>query len=314
MQIESITAVIGTNAWGSAAYETLLRGSAVDEATLKSAIDKAAALDMPVFDTAQDYGLGKCQPMLGRLCEGREAVFSAKYTPMRGTYRAGQVRRSLEKDLAELRRSCIDIYWLHLPNAYRENLQEMAQLYREGKIRHIGVSNFDPEECKAAKALLEAEGVPLYGVQNHYSLLNRDWEKNGLVAWCRQNGVAFWAWAVLEEGVLAGPKRKTEKQTLMKALFGRRRRKLTRLFVEMKRIGDRHGLTIAQVAMAFVAAKGIVPVCGCRKPGQVQQLWQAVHTPLSAAEAETLERTADALGVKVFGKDIFRFAVKPPQK
>lgn len=309
MEVQDIKAVVGTNAWGSAAYETLLRGSAVDEITLKAAVARAQALDMAVFDTAQDYGLGKCQPMIGRLC-GAQDIISSKYTPASGSYKEGQVRQSLEKDLAEMKRDSIDIYWLHLPNAVRENMREMIALYKEGKIRHIGVSNFNLEECRLAKELLAGEGIPLYGVQNHYSLLNRDWETDGLVQWCHDNGVAFWAWAVLEEGVLAGPRKKSEKWTIMKVLFNAKRHKLNRLFAVMQRVGRKHGLTIAQVAMAFVASKGIVPVCGCRKPGQVQALYTAAHTTLAPAELALLERTADEVNVRIFSKDLFRFAVK----
>lgn len=310
MDADKIKAVIGTNAWGSQLYEKALRGRAVSEDTLKAAVEKAVELGIPVFDTAQDYGLGKCQPMLGRLC-GANTLISAKYTPMSGKYKAGQVRQSLEKDLTELNRSYVDIYWLHLPNAVSENIAEMIELYREGKIRNIGVSNFNLEECRAAKVQLDAAGIPLYGVQNHYSLLNRDWEKDGLVAWCAENGVAFWAWAVLEEGILAGPVwHRAKGWTFMKALYSAKRRRLMRLFVQMKKTGAKHGLTIAQVAMAYVASKGIVPVCGCRKPGQVSALYKAANTPLAADEVARLEQAADELGVRVFGKDIFRFAVK----
>lgn len=309
MEVNEIKCVIGTNAWGSRAYEKLLRGSAVDEDTLKEAISKAKELDTAVFDTAQDYGLGKCQPMIGRLCD-ESCLISSKYTPMGGNYENGQVRKSLEKDLTEMHRENIDIYWLHLPNAYEENLKEMIALYREGKIRHIGVSNFNMEECIKAKAILEEAGIPLYGVQNHYSLINRDWEKEGMVQWCHDNGITFWAWAVLEEGLLAGPKRKDEKWTIMKSIFNAKRKKLDMLFVLMKEIGDAHHLSIAQTAMAFCVTKGIIPVCGCRKPLQVQQLYEASNTMLTHEEIRALEKRADSLNVKVFGKDIFRFAVK----
>lgn len=62
--------------------------------------------------------------------------------------------------------------------------------------------------------------------------------------------------------------------------------------------------------MAFVATKGIVPVCGCRKPEQVQQLHDAAATRLEPEEVAALEELSDSLSAKVFGKDIFRFAVK----
>ena len=228
---------------------------------------------------------------------------------MSGKYVPGQVRRSLEKDLADFGREFVDVYWLHLPNALEENLREMAALYREGKIRHIGVSNFDLEECRRAKAVLDALGVPLYGVQNHYSLLSREWEKKGVTAWCARHGVAFWAWAVLEEGMLVPPK-KEEKKGLMRLLFTGKRRRLYPLYREMQTVGRQHHISIAQVAMSFVANKGLVPICGCRKPYQIVQLSQASETVLSPEEMQRLERAADKAGVRVLGADMFRFAVR----
>lgn len=313
MKTEDIKAVIGTNAWGNAVYEKLLRGSAVDEETLKQAIDQAKQLDLSVYDTAQDYGLGKCQPMIGRLC-GQDAIISCKYTPVKATYVKGQVRASLEKDLKEMRREYIDIYWLHLPNAYEKNLNEMIELYKEGKIRNIGISNFNFDECRHAKEILEQEGVPLYGVQNHYSLINREWEKNGLVSWCKENHISFWAWAVLEEGILAGPKKRDEKWTILKVIFNNKRVQLDSLFALMDQIGKAHDISIAQVAMAFVSNKGIVPVCGCRKPQQITDLYEVTKIQLTDEEVKRLEDCADRLDVKIFGKDIFRFAVKKEEK
>lgn len=160
-----------------------------------------------------------------------------------------------------------------------------------------------------AKAILDKAGIPLYGVQNHYSLINREWEKNGLVDWCSRKGISFWAWAVLEEGMLTDPKVKT-KMSLMKLMFNRKKRKLHSLYQLMEKVGDDHGITIPQVAMAFCASKGIVPVCGCRKPYQVDQLLDAVSVCLSDSEIKSLENEADKLNVKILGADMFRFAVK----
>lgn len=181
--------------------------------------------------------------------------------------------------------------------------------YREGKIRHIGVSNFNLEECRLARQILLDAGSDLYGVQNYFSLLDRKWEKEGLVRWCQENGISFWAWAVLEEGMLVPPK-KEEKKTIMKILFSRKRRKLYPLYRVMREIGKAHCLSIPQVAMCYVSSKGIVPICGCRKPYQVKDLAEAVKVSLSADELEKLEMTADKTGVKILGADMFRFAVK----
>ena len=96
----------------------------------------------------------------------------------------------------------------------------------------------------------------------------------------------------------------------MKAIYSRKRRKLNRLFALMKKVAKRHDMTIAQVAISFVANKGIVPICGCRKPYQVEYLGVAVNTKLSKSEMKKLEEVVDQLNVKILGSDLFRFAVR----
>jgi len=256
-----------------------------------------------IYDLARDYGLGKAQKMIGRF--GTEnIILSAKYTPMKH-YKKNCVRRSLEKDLADFGRDHVDIYWLHLPVDIREHLSEIAELYKEGKIRNIGVSNFDSNECKLSKQILEKEGIPLYGVQNHYSILAREWEKNGLTDWCRENHIEFWAWAVLEEGMLTDPRVKG-KTSVMKLIMNRQKKKMHELYRVMIAVAKRHSITVPQVAEAFCANKGLVPVCGCRKPEQVRQLAEAVNVKLSAAEIKRIEQAADSSKAKVLGYDMFR--------
>ena len=307
MDILHPAAVIGTNAWGNEAYGKLIRGSYVEESTIRESVELAKEKDLLIFDLAQDYGFGKAQKMIGEFGTD-DIILSSKFTPMKG-YKPGQVRKSLEKDLADFKRKYVDIYWLHLPADIEENLAETIELYREGKIRHIGVSNFNLDECKKSKEILDKSGIPLYGVQNHYSLIARDWEKNGVVDWCKENGISFWAWAVLEEGMLTDPRIKTPK-SIMKVLFNRKKRKLHSLYVLMNKIGKRHEITIPQVAMSFVCSKGIVPICGCRKPYQVEQLYEATNVKLSDKEIQLLEEEADRLNVKILGADMFRFAVR----
>lgn len=301
-------AVIGTNSWGSAAYEKMIRGSVVDHDTLKEAMKAAVKSNLLFVDSARDYGFGKGPKLIGMCCPD-EIKISSKYTPFT-KFKPGQVRESVDKDLHDFGRTRIEVYWLHMPNDIPQYMKEMVALYREGKIENIGVSNFNLEECKLAKSILDEAGIPLFGVQNHYSLIDREWEKNGLLSWCKENGIQFWAWAVLEEGVLTGPKQKDEKFAIMKAIYSRKRRKLNRLFALMEQVGAEHGMTIPQVAISFVANKGIVPICGCRKPYQVEQLGVAADTKLSEAEMKDLEAASDELNVKILGPDMFRFAVR----
>ncbi len=310
MDILKPTAVIGTNAWGSALYEKAMRGSSVDDDVLKDAMKTAQEKDIPIYDLARDYGLGKAQKMIGDFGTD-DIIISAKYTPFT-RYKSGCVRKSLMKDLEDFKRECVDIYWLHLPTDIEEHLNEIIELYREEKIRYIGVSNFTLDECKKAKAILDEAGIPLYGVQNHYSIICREWEKNGLLQWCRENDISFWGWAVLEEGLLVDPR--IPKKTTMKFVFKKKVRKLTGLYKVMIKIAERHDIKVPQVAMAFCASKGVVPMCGCRKPEQVAELADASRVKLTSGEIKRLEEAADRADVKILGADIFRFFVKKSKK
>ena len=310
METIKVQAVIGTNSWGGKAYGKAVRGSYVADSVIKEAMREAADQGLFVYDLARDYGLGKAQKMFGDFAAelgGEPFIISAKYTPFTH-YKKNCVRKSLEKDLADFQRSYVDIYWLHLPTDIEQHLAEIIELYHAGKIRHIGISNFDLAECKLSKRLLDQAGIPLYGVQNHYSLISREWEQNGLLDWCRENGISFWAWAVLEEGMLTDPRVKT-KFSLMKFFMNRQKRKMHALYRVMIAVAKRHGITVPQVAEAYCVNKGIVPICGCRKPKHVAELAEAVRVKLTAEEMRRLEEAAAMSGAKVLGHDLFRFAV-----
>ena len=187
---------------GGKLYGKVLRGNYVEDEIIKEAMKEAKKCDIPLYDLARDYGLGKAQKMLGGF--GTKNIYiSAKYTPF-SHYKKGCVRKSLMKDLNDFRRNYVDIYWLHLPTDIKAHLDEIAELYREGKIKNVGVSNFTLEECRKSKDILDSYGIPLYGVQNHYSILCRDWEKNGLLEWCRENDILFWGWATLGRRTFGG--------------------------------------------------------------------------------------------------------------
>ena len=298
-----IKAVIGTNSWGGKAYGKILRGSYVEDDVIRQAMSEADKLGLRIYDLARDYGLGKAQKMIGRFGTDN-IILSAKYTPT-GHYKKNCVRRSLEKDLADFRRDYIDIYWLHLPTDIELHLNEMIELYNEGKIRNIGISNFDLNECILAEKILRNAGIPLYGVQNHYSIIAREWEKNGLIKWCKDNDISFWAWAVLEEGMLCDPRNKG-RSSLMKLIMNRQKRKMHELYRVMIAVAKRHNITVPQVAEAFCANKGIIPLCGCRRPEQVRQLAEAVNIRLTDREIQRLEEAADRSDAKVLGYDMFR--------
>ena len=311
MDIMKPIAVIGTNAWGGKLYGKAIRGNYVEDDVIMDAMRVAKECDIPIYDLARDYGLGKAQKMIGNFGT-QDIIISAKYTPFTH-YKKGCVRKSLMKDLSEFKRDYGDIYWLHLPTDIREHLEEIIELYNEGKIKHVGISNFTLEECKLSKSILDAHNIPLYGVQNHYSIICREWEKNGLLDWCKENNILFWGWAVLEEGLLVDPRAK--KRSPMKFTFNRKVRKLAPVYKVMIKVADRHGIKVPQVAMAFCASKGVIPMCGCRKPEQVKDLADAASIRLTMGEIRKLEEAADRANVSIMGADLFRpFVLKERRK
>ena len=311
MDILHPSAVIGTNSGGGKLYGKMIRGNYVDDETIKMAMKEAKELDIPLYDLARDYGLGKAQKMIGEFGT-KDVLISAKYTPFTH-YKKGCVRKSLLKDLKDFKRDYVDIYWLHLPTDIEEHLCEIIELYREGKIKHVGISNFTLEECKRSKTILDAQGIPLYGVQNHYSIICREWERNGLLQWCKENDILFWGWAVLEEGLLVDPRRM--KRSPIKFAFNKKVKKLAPLYKAMIKTAKRHDVKVPLVAMAFCTYKGVVPMVGCRKPDQVKDLANAVSIALSGEEVRMLEEAADKANVRIMGADIFRpFVLKEKKK
>ena len=311
MDIMKPIAVIGTNAWGGKLYGKAIRGNYVEDDVIMDAMRTAKECDIAIYDLARDYGLGKAQKMIGNFGT-QDIIISAKYTPFTH-YKKGCVRKSLMKDLSDFKREYVDIYWLHLPTDIREHLEEIIELYNEGKIKHIGISNFTLEECKLSKSILDAHHIPLYGVQNHYSIICREWEKNGLLDWCKENNILFWGWAVLEEGLLVDPR--VKKRSPMKFTFNGKVRKLAPVYKVMIKVADRHGIKVPQVAMAFCASKGVIPMCGCRKPEQVKDLADAASIRLTMGEIRKLEEAADRANVSIMGADLFRpFVLKERRK
>ena len=175
----------------------------------------AAALDAGIsyFDTAEGYGNGQSETILGRALGSRrnEAVIATKFGHTNGLApgeRGGDpalIRARLEHSLRRLGTDRIDHYQLHRPDPetpIAETLGCLAELKAEGKIREIGCTHFTAGQLREAHAVEGLEGWP--SIQNHYSMLTRDPEHDGVLDACRELGVAFVPYFPLESGLLTG--------------------------------------------------------------------------------------------------------------
>ena len=196
-----------------------------------------------------------------------------------------------------------DIYWIHNVSGAPRWTEELAK-YFEGKenVPLLGVSNHNLAEIKQANEILQAHGLKLSAVQNHYSLINRSSEDSGILDYCKENDIYFFAYMVLEQGALSGkydtahpmPEGSARAATYNPVLD-----KLEILNAELKKLADQYGVGMAQIPVAWAIAKGTLPIIGVTKENQVLDAVKAANIVLTDEETASLERIADSLELNV---------------
>lgn len=191
-------------------------GMRIDADATQRVVDAAIDAGITYFDTAESYGDGRSEEFLGRALGRRrdDVVVATKWghtMSLRDGERGGdpeRIRASLEDSLSRLGTDRVDHYQLHRPDPDtppEEILGCLADLRAEGKIREIGCSNFTAAQLAASHAAASGTGVaPFASLQNHYSVLTRDPEHDGVFEACERLGVAFVPYFPLESGLLTG--------------------------------------------------------------------------------------------------------------
>lgn len=258
---------------------------------------------LTLWDTAPVYGMGASENILGRCIKQFPNVnVSTKFTPL-GIQSSKAMQRSFDKSIERLHRPVIDIYWIHNASNVEKWINQSILLYKEGKIKHIGVSNHSFEQVKEASHILEANGIHLDAVQNHYSLLYRNSEEKGILKWCNQNDTKFFAYMVLEQGALTGCYHATNPFPVgtrrAKAFPPDTLRKLSPLINSMKAIGEKYQSDVSQIAIAWAMRKGTIPLVGATKVSQIESICMVDKIMLTQSEIELLEQQASATGISV---------------
>jgi len=206
-------------------------GRRLDGAAAGEVVDAALAAGINFFDTANTYGDGLSEEYLGRaLGRRRDDVLVASKFGMRmpdGTEgaRPEYARRCLEDSLRRLGTDWLDLYQLHKPDPdvpIAETLGALNEMVEEGLVREIGCSNFSVAQLEEAEEAA-AGGARFVSVQNHYSLLHREPEEDGVLGWCLDNDVAFIPFFPLQNGLLTGKYRAGREQPEGTRLSGTRR-------------------------------------------------------------------------------------------
>ena len=295
---------LGTWAWGAGAFGgDAVFGSKTDVTNLKPVFDAAMKAGLNLWDTATVYGMGESEHILGTLAKdyGREEVLiSTKFTPQIAGMYEDSMAKMAEASCQRLGIDVIDIYWIHNPMDVEKWTPELIPLLKAGKVKQVGVSNHDLSQIKRANEILQAEGFKVSAVQNHFSLLNRSSERAGILAYCKENDIKFFAYMVLEQGALSGkydtknpfPEGSDRARSYNPILA-----QLEELTAEMAKIGEVHGLSVAQVGTAWAISKGVLPIIGVTKVRHVEDAAKAAGVTLTAEEISRLEELADKANV-----------------
>lgn len=293
---------LGAWAWGNDGTF----GGDITAESLRPIFDTAMANGLNLWDTAYAYGMGTSEKVLAGFLKGlpRDAyLVSDKFTPQCANGKPTAMADMIEIQLELMDLDRFDIYWIHNVWDAPHWTEELAK-YFEGKdnVPFLGVSNHNLAEIKQANEILKAHGLKLSAVQNHYSLINRSSEDSGILDYCKENDIHFFAYMVLEQGALSG---KYDTKHPMPAGSARAETynpildKLEVLNGELKKLAEKYGVGAAQIPVAWAIAKGTLPIIGVTKENQVLDAVKAANVTLTAEETAELEKVADSLTLNV---------------
>ncbi len=295
---------LGAWSWGTGnAGGDAVFGNHLSAEDLKPVFDKALECGLNLWDTAPVYGDGSSEKILGsfiRDIDRRDIIISTKFTPHIAGNSPNAAREMLEGSLKRLNTDHIDVYWIHNPNDVERWTPMLIPLAKDGLIKSIGVSNHNLAEIKRVQEILGAEGLRLSAVQNHYSLLHRSSERAGILRHCKENGITFYSYMVLEQGALTGkfdldhpfPEGSSRAKTYNGMLT-----EIETLIAEMRHIGERHSASPAQIAIAWARSKGTLPIIGVTKVSQAEEAAKTAEIVLADEEISAVEELAERTGV-----------------
>jgi len=306
---------IGTWAWGERLWGY---GRTYTDKDLEDAFHAAISADITFFDTAEVYGWGRSERLLGQflarvqapaastappgahgqLVQRPPVVVATKFMPFPWRLSRFALLRALRSSLRRLGLEQVDLYQVHWPFPpvpVETWMDAMAEAVQAGLVRAVGVSNYSAAQMRRAYEALARRGVVLASNQVEYSLLHRHPERNGLLAACQELGVTLIAYSPLAQGILTGkygPERPPagfrRGRYHSKAFWARARPVLEAL----RAVAAARGKTPAQVALNWVMARGAIPIPGAKNARQAQENAGALGWRLTEEELASLDEAA----------------------
>jgi aryl-alcohol dehydrogenase-like predicted oxidoreductase len=278
-------------------------GRRLDLDGTRAVVDAALEAGVTFFDTADIYGGGQSEELLGKVLEGRrdQVVLATKFgmdmhdgKGPRGS--RDYIRQAVQNSLQRLRTDVIDYYWYHQPDGetpVAETLETLDELVRAGTVRAIGASNFSAAQIEEADAVAREHGWTRFtAIQNEYSLLVREAEDEVLPA-CQRLGLGFVPFFPLASGLLTGKYRRGERGPDGARLSGRDQIASDEQFAlvdSLTEFARERGLTLLDVAIGALLAHEEVSsvIAGATKPDQVRANAAAAAWTPSEADLQAL--------------------------
>ncbi len=296
---------LGVGAWAMGGGDWKFGWGDQDDADSTAAIRAAIDGGLNWIDTAAVYGLGHSEEVVGRALKSikqKPYLFTKctrRWDENRNIFpslKASSIREECENSLRRLQMDVIDLYQLHWPEPdqdIEEGWTEMARLQDEGKVRWIGVSNFNVEQMKRAMKI-----APITSLQPPYSLLARKTEAE-ILSFAREHGIGVIVYSPMRAGLLTGKMTKERALKLPQDDWRSRDKdfqepNLSRnleLVEILRKIGERHGKAPGEVALAWVLANPAVTgaIVGLRRADQVHGTLGALDFRLSPDELAEIE-------------------------
>ncbi|NOZ76009.1 MAG: aldo/keto reductase [FCB group bacterium] len=261
------------------------------------------------FDTAEVYGWGNSERMLSSILDvlavkPGEVMIATKWWPV--LRRAGSISETFKYRQVALGEYPIDLYQVHNPfslSSVKAQMDAMAALVKDQKIRSIGVSNFSASAMGKAARVLESQGLVLASNQVRYSLLDRRIEENGVLTTAQEKGITIIAYSPLEQGILTGKfhdnpdliKSRTGPRKYLKWFKSKGLAASRPLVQVLKEIGERVQATPEQVALNWIVnrhGKTVVAIPGASKPRHATSNARSLAFQLTTEEMERIDQVS----------------------
>ncbi|MBP0018760.1 MAG: aldo/keto reductase [Cyanobacteria bacterium SBLK] len=271
---------IGTWAWGDTLFWNY--GKVYGETQVEEAFNAAIAAGITFFDTAEVYGLGTSETLLGQFMQNnpeKSVNIATKYGPAPWRLFGNSVTDAVTASLKRLQVPSVTLYQVHWPFAFLMSqetlLNALADEVQQGRIKAIGVSNYSAAQMRESYEILKKRDIPLAVNQVQYSLLHRKIESNSILKTARELGVTILAYSPLAQGLLTGKytsKRKIKPDGARKIdsrFSDRGLTKIKPLTDLVQELSDRYDKTPSQVSLNWLISQGdIIPIPGAKNAGQ----------------------------------------------